>query len=48
MPFSETHAFGCGLGLSIAQLSVALCGGTIQARNIPEGGLCVEIRLPLV
>jgi len=37
---------GAGLGLSIADRTVKLHGGTIQARNV-EGGLLVIIRLPL-
>jgi signal transduction histidine kinase len=37
---------GTGLGLTIAQRAVRLHGGYILARNRPEGGLCVEVRLP--
>lgn len=37
---------GYGLGLAIAQRSVALHQGSIQAQNRPEGGLCVSVRLP--
>ena len=37
---------GAGLGLSIADRTVKLHGGTIEARNV-EGGLLVIIRLPL-
>jgi two-component system sensor histidine kinase CpxA len=37
---------GAGLGLSIADRTVKLHGGTIEARNV-EGGLLVVIRLPL-
>ena len=37
---------GAGLGLSIADRTVKLHGGTIAARNV-EGGLLVVIRLPL-
>jgi len=37
---------GYGLGLAIAQRTVALHGGQIEASNRPEGGLCVTIRLP--
>lgn len=38
---------GYGLGLSIAQRTVQLHGGTIRARNHPQGGLVVDVRLPV-
>jgi two-component system, OmpR family, sensor histidine kinase CpxA len=38
---------GVGLGLAITQRAVSLHGGSIHAVNRPEGGLQVEIRLPL-
>jgi two-component system sensor histidine kinase CpxA len=38
---------GSGLGLSIAARAVRLHHGTINAANAKEGGLVVEIRLPL-
>lgn len=38
---------GFGLGLAIAQLAVQAHGGTIRAVNAPEGGLRVEISLPM-
>ena len=37
---------GCGLGLAIAGRAASLHGGTVTARNRPEGGLAVEILLP--
>lgn len=38
---------GVGLGLAITERSVGLHGGTVHAFNRKEGGLMVEIRLPL-
>lgn len=38
---------GSGLGLSITAKTVEGFGGTIEARNVPEGGLCIVMRLPL-
>lgn len=38
---------GTGLGLAIAERAVRCHGGTIIARNAQEGGLIVEIVLPL-
>ncbi|HUJ93997.1 MAG TPA: ATP-binding protein [Terriglobales bacterium] len=37
---------GVGLGLAIAERAIRLHGGTVRAKNRPEGGLVVEIRLP--
>lgn len=42
------HTGGVGLGLAITEGSVRLHGGTVKARNRPEGGLIVEIELPLM
>jgi two-component system sensor histidine kinase CpxA len=38
---------GVGLGLAITDQAVRLHGGSVKASNLPEGGLWVEIRLPL-
>jgi two-component system sensor histidine kinase CpxA len=38
---------GVGLGLAITERAVRLHGGTVRASNRSEGGLQVEIRLPL-
>ena len=38
---------GAGLGLAITARAVSLHGGSVRAINRPEGGLLVEIRLPL-
>jgi two-component system sensor histidine kinase CpxA len=39
---------GVGLGLAITERAVRFHGGRVAATNRPEGGLMVEIRLPLV
>ncbi len=41
------HSRGAGLGMSIARSITAAHGGTIRARPRSEGGLTVEIELPL-
>jgi two-component system, OmpR family, sensor histidine kinase CpxA len=38
---------GVGLGLAITDQAVRLHGGSVKASNLVEGGLAVEIRLPL-
>ena len=38
---------GAGLGLAITERAVRLHGGCVKASNRPEGGLQIEIRLPL-
>lgn len=38
---------GVGLGLAITDQAVRLHGGTVRASNLVEGGLAVEIRLPV-
>jgi len=38
---------GVGLGLAITERAVRLHGGTVRASNPPEGGLLIEIQLPL-
>jgi two-component system sensor histidine kinase CpxA len=39
---------GVGLGLAITERAIVLHGGTVEASNRAEGGLAVEIRLPLL
>jgi two-component system sensor histidine kinase CpxA len=39
---------GVGLGLAITERAVRFHGGKVSAFNRPEGGLMVEIRLPLI
>ncbi len=38
---------GVGLGLAITDQAVRLHAGSVTASNLPEGGLLVEIRIPL-
>lgn len=38
---------GVGLGLAIAAHAIAAHGGTIEARNLRDGGLEIEMRLPM-
>ena len=38
---------GVGLGLAITDQAIKLHGGSVRASNLPEGGLLVEIRIPL-
>jgi two-component system, OmpR family, sensor kinase len=43
----DRDSAGYGIGLAITARVVALHGGSVRANNRPEGGLQVEIRLPL-
>jgi len=38
---------GSGLGLSIASENARIHGGTITAANLPGGGACFTLRLPM-
>jgi len=38
---------GTGIGLAIAERAIKLHSGTIVAKNRPEGGLLIEITLPI-
>lgn len=42
------HTGGVGLGLAITERAVRFHGGRVAAMNRPEGGLIVEIHLPLM
>jgi two-component system sensor histidine kinase CpxA len=43
----DRQSGGVGLGLAIAERAVRAHGGSISASNVPNGGLMVEMRLPL-
>lgn len=43
----DRQSGGAGLGLAITQRAIAVHEGNVQARNAPDGGLEVEIHLPL-
>ena len=45
---SSTERGGAGLGLAIAKQGVVANGGTIRALNPVQGGLLIEIKLPIV
>jgi len=44
----ERESGGTGLGLAITDRAVHLYRGSVAARNRTEGGLDVEIRLPVL
>lgn len=45
-PFVSTKPTGTGLGLSIVERIAAAHGGTVDARNCPEGGAAFTLCLP--
>ena len=44
----ERKTGGTGLGLAIVERTVGLHHGTVKAKNAPDGGLIIEIYLPIV
>jgi signal transduction histidine kinase len=46
-PFVTTKEHGLGIGLSIVRGIVEAHGGTIQARNVPEGGAEFRFTVPI-
>jgi C4-dicarboxylate-specific signal transduction histidine kinase len=47
-PFMTTKARGLGIGLTITRTIVDAHGGTIDARNNPEGGATFTVTLPRI
>lgn len=43
----DRESGGTGLGLSITERAIRLHGGTVDVNNAADGGLIVEIRLPI-
>jgi len=43
----ERSTGGVGLGLAITDQAIRLHGGSVTASNLPEGGLLVEMHIPL-
>jgi len=44
---SARHYGGMGLGLYVARQIAEAHGGTVVARNVPSGGACFTVRLPV-
>ncbi|MGQ4277576.1 sensor histidine kinase [Pseudidiomarina sp. E22-M8] len=45
---SRNHKAGVGLGMALSLRAAAVLGGTVTARNHPDGGLEVSVNLPLI
>lgn len=43
----DRQSGGTGIGLAIVERALHMHNGTVAARNAPDGGLVVEIRLPM-
>src|SRR5215470_16524281 len=44
---NDTDSRGSGLGLAITERIILMHGGSVRATNAPDGGLLVELELPL-
>jgi C4-dicarboxylate-specific signal transduction histidine kinase len=47
-PFTTTKEYGLGIGLTIVHTILGAHGGTIAARNNPEGGATFDVTLPRI
>jgi PAS domain S-box-containing protein len=47
-PFYTTKVNGTGLGLTVARRICEAHGGRLTAANVPSGGACFRIRLPIL
>ncbi len=45
-PFVTTRQKGSGLGLAVVRRIVEMHDGEVSADNLPQGGACLEVRLP--
>lgn len=43
--YSQGNAHGAGLGLAIVEMIVSKIGSSLKLYNLPQGGLCAELRL---
>ncbi|KAB0496303.1 ATP-binding protein [Pseudomonas vancouverensis] len=43
--YSQGNANGAGLGLAIVEMIVGKIGSSLKLYNLPQGGLCAELRL---